>query len=200
MPQLLWATAGQARHRLLKFAAWNIQVASTLLRIFPNTPAVFLYRAPSETVASMLFDPPGWLGWIWRPRSFHERYMPSLRLFPPDARLSPAILFAHAWRSAAEAALALPAERLLFLDYANLVSDPARTLKRVLAHFRQPADAEIIAAMLAVRSIYSKDPTRAALFDPSEAHRRPPLTFEESATVEAVVGDIWRRLGGQTPV
>ncbi len=195
VPQMLSATAGAARYPLLKPAAWNIQVASTLLRVFPTTSAVFLYRAPSETVASMLFDPPGWLGWIWRPRSFQARYMPSLRTFPPDATFSPVIFFAHAWRSAAEAALALPPERLLFLDYADMVSDPARALKRVLAHFRQPADPEIITAMLAARSIYSKDPARTACFDPSGAHRRPPLTSEESAAVEMVVGDVWQRLG-----
>jgi hypothetical protein len=197
LPQMLWATAGAARYRLLKPAAWNIQVAQTLLRIFPTTPAVFLYRAPSETVASMLFDPPGWLEWIWRPQSFRARCMPSLRTFPRGEKLSPAILFAHAWRSAVEAALALPPERLLLLDYADMVSDPADSLKRVLTHFRQPVDPEIIAAMLTTRSIYSKDPARAERFDPNGAHRRPLLSCEELSGVDRVVGDIWRSLRAQ---
>jgi hypothetical protein len=83
---------------------------------------------------------------------------------------------------------------VLFLDYADLVSGPARSLKRVLTHFRQPPTPEIIRAMLSAGSIYSKDPAHKARFDPSGAHRRPPLTSEESAAVEMVVGDLWSRL------
>ena len=199
VPQMLWATAGGAHYRVLKPAAWNIQLAPVLLRIFPSTPAVFMYRAPSETVASMLFEPPSWLEWSERRRTLHA-CLPSLRAFPPDAALSETTLFAHAWRSAADAALALPPERLLFLDYADMVSDPARSLERVLAHFRQPADPGMIPAMLAACSIYSKDPAGTARFDPGGAHRRPTLTAEEIAAIENVVGDVMERLSARKPV
>jgi Sulfotransferase family len=193
VPQLLWATAGGARFRVLKPAAWNIQLAGVLLRIFPTTPAVFMYRAPCETVASMLFEPPAWLEWIERPRTLHA-CLPSLRTLPADLALSETTLFAHAWRSAAEAALALPPERMIFLDYADMVGEPARSLARVLAHFRQPADPPMLPAMLAACSIYSKDPARTARFDPGGAHRRPSLTSQEIGAIEIVIGDLMGRL------
>jgi hypothetical protein len=114
--------------------------------------------------------------------------------------LSETTLFAHAWRSAAEAALALPPERLIFLDYADMVGDPVRSLARVLAHFRQPADPPMLPAMLAACSIYSKDPARTARFDPGGAHRRPSLTSEEIGAIEIVIGDLMGRLSAQERV
>src|SRR5262245_5524181 len=112
VPQILWATGRTARFRILKPSAWNIQAGSVLLHRFPAAPAVFLYRDPRETVASMLFEPPGWLEWIAVPRTVQTRYLPSLRAVPADAPLSEVVFFAHAWRSAVEAALELPDERL----------------------------------------------------------------------------------------
>jgi hypothetical protein len=194
VPQLLWAAGGAARFRILKPSAWNIQAAGGLLHVFPAAPAVFLYRDPRETVASMLFEPPGWFDWIKSSRAVQARYLPSLRTVPEDAALSEVVFFAHAWRSAVEAALELPGERLLFLDYADLMADPYGSVARVVAHFGDGAEADIITPMLQARAIYSKDPERKEAFDPGQRHRRPSLTAEESHAVETVTADAAERL------
>jgi hypothetical protein len=194
VPQLLWAAGRAARFRILKPSAWNIQAGGVLLHLFPAAPAVFLYRNPRETVASMLFEPPGWFDWITSPRAAQARYLPSLRTVPADSAVSEVVFFAHAWRSAVEAALELPGERLLLLDYADLMADPSGALARVVAHFGDAAEADIIMPMLAARAIYSKDPEGKEPFDPNQRHRRPLLTAQESVAIEAVTSDAAEKL------
>ncbi len=187
----LLGTAGSARYRVLKFAAWNIRMAGVLARLFPSTPAVFLYRSPLETVASMLFRPPAWFDLIGGPRPIQARFFPTVREAPEDAPLSAVMLFAHAWRSAAEAALALPPGRAILLDYGEMLVGAADAIKRVLTHLRQPFEPQTIAAIVAARTTYSKD---GAAFDPAGAHRRPPLSATDEAQVRTIVGDVWTRL------
>jgi hypothetical protein len=193
----LSATAGNARYKLFKFAAWNVQLAGTFLKLFPNTPAVFLYRSPAEMVASMLFQHPAWFDIIERPRQRQARFFPTLLEVPDSAALSAPALFAHAWRSAAEAALAQPAEHILLLEYCEVTAEPAETIRRVLAHFGHRAAGEQIETMVAAGGIYSKDPLGRAAFDPGGLHRRPPLSPADEAEVEAIAGATWRRLEGR---
>ena len=190
----LSATAGKARYKVFKFAAWNVRLAGTLLKLFPGTPAVFLYRSPAEMVASMLFQHPAWFDIIQCPRQLQTRFFPTLRDVPVPATLSAPALFAHAWRSAAEAALAQPAEQMLLLEYREMTAQPAEAIHRVLAHLRHRARRGRMKAMVAAGGIYSKDPLGRAAFDPDGIHRRPPLSPADEAEVEAIAGATWRRL------
>lgn len=182
---------GAERRLFIKLSIWEIQLADTLHRLFPTTPAVFLYRDAPSVVASMLAKPT-YDGLLAQPRSTQVRFFPSLHAAPPD--LSPAELCAHVWRSVVEEALALPRGRLLFVDYAELVASPGPTLERVLAHLGLCYAPEIVSAMLAVKRIYSKDPEGRAEFDPAGAHHRPELDSAQAAEVAAVIGDLPRRI------
>jgi hypothetical protein len=190
--------ANAARYRVLKLAAWNVRLAWFLLDLFPATPAVFLYRSPIETVASLLFQRPAWFDLIERPRSIQARFFPTLRDVPDTAVLSPAALFAHAWRSAADAALALPAQRLLVIQNGALIGNAEATIRRVLSHFRQAINPALIEAMAAARVTYSKDPLHRVQFDPSGEHRRPPLSSEQADEVRAITADHWHRLDARS--
>ena len=180
---------------ILKPTSWAISAASALLRIFPETPAIFLTRDPTAVVASMVSMPPRHPPYTpvegWPPEALYP-FLPSLRQASSDD--DPVSFFAHAWRSAAEMALALPRARTLFLDYADLTDDPIGTLDRVSVHFGlMPTEAER-AAMREQLGLYSKARSDPEAFDPAGRHHRTPLTDEQKDVVAAIVGDLPMRL------
>jgi hypothetical protein len=186
--------AGAARRQILKFAAWNVCLAKILFNLFPSTQGVFIYRSPVETVTSQVFSRPGWFDLIECPRSIQVLFFPSLRDVDESSLLSPVTLFAHAWRSAADAALEADPERLLVIPYEALIGDTETTIVRVLTHFGELIDPSLIAAMVKKREIYSKDSTGLCQFDPLGDHYRPPLSLEQEEEIKAITGDPWCRL------
>jgi hypothetical protein len=190
---LVAAARPAAPYPWVKLAAWNVRLAHTLLERFPGAPAVFVYRAPRETVASLLHQRPSWFDLIECPRALQARFFPTVAEVP-EGRLSPVVLFAHAFRSAAEAALALPPERTLLVEYQSLVSRPEAVIEEVLRHARQPQSPGALEKMVAARSTYSKDPAGASAFDPKGTHRRPPLSSSDGAQVDAIAAESWVRL------
>jgi hypothetical protein len=182
------------RYRILKLAAWNVCLAKVILELFPKTPAVFLYRSPLETVASLLFQRPAWFELIECPRSIQASFFPSLCELPEGTEPSPAVLFAHAWRSAAEAALAIPPESLLVMEYRALIDDPQATISRMLSYFHHPIDHSVIGPMAAKRSIYSKDAAQLVYYEPGSKHARPALSCEEADEIRAITAAPWRQL------
>lgn len=184
LPFMFRPTRGTERGLLVKLSSWNVRLADTLLRRFPTSPAVFLYRPPAETVAAMLAQPPSWQRLLGRPRAVQARFFPSLAALPPQAPLSAAAFYAHAWRSAAESALALPAERLLVLEYAELIASLESALSRLLSHFGLSPSPATIAAMCQAPPSVADRPTRA--LDPAG-----------QAEALAVVGDLPARLASR---
>jgi hypothetical protein len=91
-------------------------------------------------------------------------------------------------------ALSLPADRLLIVEYGDLVGQPARLLEHVSEHFGLESDPETIRTMCQAQAVYSKDALGRAGFEPQGAHRRPPLEAAQEAEVLAVVGDLAERL------
>ena len=191
LPSMARSEPGTERRLFFKLSTWDIQLADSLHRLFPTTPALFLYRDAPSVVASRLASPHD-RSLAERPGAIQERLFPSLRAAPRE--LSAVGFRAHMWRSAVEAALTVPPHRLLMLDYADLVADPAPILACLLAHFGLRNGHEIVAAMCAVQRIYSKDPDGRAEFDPAGAHYRPRLDSAQEAEVAAVIGDLPRRL------
>ena len=53
---------GDERHLVLKCTSWNIRRREILAAAFPETPWVWVQRDPAHVVASLLANPPGWLG------------------------------------------------------------------------------------------------------------------------------------------
>jgi hypothetical protein len=178
-------------HVFVKPHSWATVTAGTVLRLFPDTPTIFLYREPAAVVASMLAKAP-YGGLFDQPRAPLAPFFPSL--LAAEAGLSPAAFHAHLWRSPVEAALALPAGRVLFLDYDDLVAHPEDVIRRTLGHLGIGPAPVTVAAMRDAMHLYAKDEGRQTPFDPDGAHRRPPLTAEQRADVAGVVGDLYTRL------
>lgn len=84
---------GPGRRLIVKFSSWNVLAAATVHRLFPDTPLVWLQRAPAQVLASLAERPAGWSAW-------RETGAPALELFglpPEQARaMTPARFRAHA--------------------------------------------------------------------------------------------------------
>ena len=193
---LFGGLAGRSQDRLaprlfVKPHSLSTAAADLLLRRFPSTPAVFLYRDPNEVVASMLAAAP-YEGLHDRPSGEIGELFPVLAALPPD--LSPAAFYAHLWRSPVEAALELPPDRLLLIDYAELVGPPEAIIGRLARHFGLEESPEIVARMSGVTGFYSKDESGQVPFDATGAHYRPPPGARQRADVAGVVGALYDRL------
>jgi transposase len=169
---------GTERRLFYSLSSWNARLAATLLRLFPSTPAVFLYGTAASTVASMRAQPPGWRRLLDRPRLIQERFFPTLASVSPQTQLSSTMFYAHAWRSAAEAALGLPAERLLVIDNEEMLANLELRMGRVLAHFGVTASQDHVAALCRAQRGSALNALRNA------------LTRSQEAEVLAVVGDL----------
>jgi hypothetical protein len=197
LPFMFRPLRGTEKRLFFELSSWNLRLADSMLSLFAGTPAAFLHRSPSVSVASMLAEPPRWSNLLEQQRSVQARLFPSLASVPAESELSAAAFYAHAWRSAVEAALALPPERVLVIDYEELVASPQSTLGSLMTHFRHAAGPTSLSAMCSVRNVYSKDPTGQAAFDPEGRHRDPVLDAAQEAEVLSIVGDLPRQLAAR---
>jgi hypothetical protein len=168
--RLLVRALGRRRHAderqlVLKCTSWNIRRRAVLTAAFPETPWIWLQRDPSRVLASLLAEPPGWLGLQGRP----ER---AERLFGLDASAVPAMsrveFAARVLGAMLDAAATDPYPRLL-IDYADL---PAAVWQRVAPHFGLEADAVVIERMTEEARFYSKD-SAPRVFAGDAGERRP---------------------------
>ncbi|MEP7308774.1 MAG: sulfotransferase [Acidobacteriota bacterium] len=165
--------------------------AATLLRLFPTTPAVFLYRDPMMVVASMLAKAP--YGDLHnRPREETVADFPALGDLPSD--LPAAAFYAYLWASPVESVLALPPGQCLLIDYEELVSSPLAVIQRLTRHFGIERSHDTIVRMSAVTAVYAKDASGLTPFDPGGAHHRPPPSLVQRAEVSIVAEDLYARL------
>ena len=142
---------GDERQLVLKCTSWNIRRRAVLAAAFPEAPWIWVQRDPVCVLASLLAEPPGWLGLQARPRRVAQ-------LFDLDPAAVPAMsrdeFAARVLGAMLDAAASDPGRRLL-IDYADL---PAAVWQRVAPHFGLEADAAAIERMIEESRFYSKDP------------------------------------------
>ncbi len=156
---------GDERHLVLKCTSWNIRSRAVLAAAFPDTPWIWVQREPAHVVASLLANPPGWLGRQAAPPR-------AARLFGIDPAVVPAMtraeFTARALGAMLESAVADPGRRLC-IDHADL---PAAVWQRVTPHFGLEADAAAIERMTERSRFYSKEP-EPQVFSGDIPERRP---------------------------
>ena len=125
--------------------------ARSFAAAFPDTPWIWVQRDPARVVASLLANPPGWLGLQAAPQR-------AARCFGLDPAAVPAMtraeFAARALGAMLEAAATDPAGRVC-VDYADL---PAAVWQCVTPHFGLEADPAAIARMAEESRFYAKDP------------------------------------------
>ena len=164
---------GQPRRCVVKFSSWNALFAEDLLRRLPPTPAVVVVRAPWETVASYLQEPPYWYGDGGKSPAETARY------------------FAGNWSAITECALRLPAARTLIVSYRELAAGAREIVERVCRLFGLgPADGPAISAAM---QAYSKSASREP-FDADGRHRREELHPDLHDLVSTITASSWAAL------
>ncbi|WP_343572888.1 hypothetical protein [Mycobacterium sp.] len=153
--RLLVRALGRRRHGdeqqlVLKCTSWNIRRQEILTAAFPDTPWVWVQRDPAEVVASLLANPPGWLGHHVPPLQTALRF----GIDPVDVPTMPRAEFAaRALGAMLSSASAGPARRLC-IDHSEL---PAAVWQRVAPHFGIAIDAAALERIREQARFYSKE-------------------------------------------
>ncbi len=158
---------GDERQLMLKCTSWNIRRREILAAAFPETPWVWVQRDPAQVMASLLANPPGWLGLGATPPR-------TARLFGLDPAAVPAsgrVEFAARALGAMLWSAATDPDRRLCVDYADL---PAAIWQRVAPHFVIETDAAAIERMTDESRFYSKDAAPREFS--GDARERRPMT------------------------
>jgi hypothetical protein len=165
---------------VVKLSSWNAIFADDLVSRFDATPLVVVTRDPCATVASFLRDPPHW----------HDD-----RSEGRD-RMKAARLFAAVWSRTIDAALRLPSQRTLFIDYAELVVEPSTVLLSLCRHLGDSRTNPNVKAIANVMANYSKGPRRER-FEPDGSHRPQGLEEAERELVAAITAASRSALAGR---
>ncbi|HUH72006.1 MAG TPA: hypothetical protein VLZ05_25970 [Mycobacterium sp.] len=158
---------GDERRLVLKCTSWNIRHRAVLAAAFPGTPWIWVQRDPVRVLASLLAEPPGWLGLQAKPQRAARRFGLDPTAVPTMTRVE---FTARALGAMLEAAATDPARRLC-IDHADL---PAAVWTRVAAHFGLETGPTAIERMIEESRFYSKDPARRVFA--GDTPQRHPLT------------------------
>ena len=166
---------GDEQHLVLKCTSWNIRRQEILAAAFPETPWVWVQRDPLDVMASLLAQPPGWLGLGAVPPQTARRFGLDPATVPASGRVefTARALGAMLWSAAAG-----PGRRLC-IDYSEL---PAAVWERIAPHFGLEIDAAAIERMTEQSQFYSKAAEPQVFF--GDAHERRLMTdaMREAAT------------------
>lgn len=166
----------------IKLDSWHMRALPLFRHAFPDVPWIFLYREPSEVLASHIAMPgrqvvpgevpPAWFGLTFDERLPLERY------------------FACVLAAICEAALEYQAEGSgLLVNYSEL---PDAVWAKILPHFGIESRAADRDRMRAAARFDAKMPGKP--FANAESDVRRKQREENRATAEELVGDVYRRL------
>ena len=182
---------GRGRESVFKLTSFEAADVAWLAGLLPEAPMVFVHRAPDEVVASQLDGEPAWSEALLDRPTSAAPWCPRLADLSPSA--SRAEQYAALWATVADAALAVPASRMLFVAYDDLMKRPVQVLDTVARQFG--LDGAWNRAAAVSETLYyakSNDPTEQ--YDPEGVHARPALPADLRARVAEVVGDLPDRL------
>lgn len=173
------------RHLVLKCTSWNIRRRALFDAAFPGTPWIWVQRDPALVLASLLAEPPGWLGLQGAPRRAARRFG-----FDPAtiAAMTRAEFAARSLGAMLEAAAIDPAGRIC-IDHADL---PAAVWSRAAPHFGLETDPGAIERMIEESRFYTKGPTRRTFS--GDVPEQRPVTNAMQEAAERFAGPGYRAL------
>ena len=183
-----------SRRLLLKTSAWNVRVAKVLLDLASSARAVFLYREPSDTVASLMQHGPGWVGLLECPRQVQGSFFPDVLRLAAPSNQRPCAFFAHAWNSMVNSALELSSDRVLFVSYEDMCTNMRPVLVQIVEHLRLPVDPDMLRDMMSHAHFYSKESGVRIPFAPEGRHRRLPLPLSQLREIDRITAPVATRL------
>lgn len=190
-----WYAASRGQRLLVKHSSWESFAMARLAELLPTTPFVFCYRDPIAVVESSLDGHPGWAGRIHAPRNELQRWVPWLdRIETP---FNAAAIYASVWAAGANAALSMPPDRVLLVEYERLVSEPDVVLGELAMHLRVTETLDVRGA-LGQLDTYSKARVSDVRFQADVTDAHPKLTRRTAHQVREIVGDLPDRLAARS--
>ena len=175
----------QHRYHFIKFSGVNVLFARFIMQAFPQTPALFLYRAPEEVLVSFLTGKPAW---VRQRRAIWRRAVPGLEDNPaPDDAGFIAAVLQHCMTLMLEGDF----PRLKLLDYARLTE---RNLPDILRHFGADYPQHERGQMARPFRAYSKNDYRNEPFHPDRDRKRQSLTPAMAQLVDSRLAPLFHRL------
>ena len=148
-----------ATHRayFIKLTSFNLLFYDFIKRVFPDVPALFLYREPQAILVSMLNNPPGWL------HSSDAKLRAMITGIPvgEDQTAEPLMSAERALARIFSAALRAGTRGLKYLNYHQLTGD---NLPAILRAFNVTASPEELGVMRTQFGYYSKSDYGTRLF------------------------------------
>ena len=175
------------RYHFIKFSSLNILFAESILRAFPHTPAIFIYRDPAEVLVSLLNKKPGWLK---DHRSIWRKLTPELENASAQGDLH---YLVAVLRQRMQVVLAggHSLSRLELLDYRQLT---AGNIEALMAHFNaEYSDAELD-MMRYQFSHYSKNDFMTEPFHSDRVEKQRSLTPEMAGMASEELAPLYQRL------
>ncbi|HKX28055.1 MAG TPA: hypothetical protein VJ302_10205 [Blastocatellia bacterium] len=179
------------RAYLIKFTSFNLFFYDFITGVFPDVPALFLYREPQAMLSSMLDNPPGWLNSL----------DPKLRALitgvtaGENQAIEPLLYAERALAKIFSAALQAGARGLRFLNYHQLT---ANNLPVILQALNIAASPEELRLMSTQFDYYSKDDYGAQLFHPdSRIERRGAKSDRRTGAARELEG-LYKELARST--
>lgn len=168
-----------ATHRayFLKFTSFNLLFFDFIRRVFPDVPALFLYRAPTETLVSMLNHPPGW----WQSSEMRLRALIAGASVADLENMEPLTYAEKALTNLFSAALQAGPGGLQYLNYDQLTAD---NLPAILQAFNVTVSPEDLKLMQTLFSYYSKSDYAARAFQADQQVKQQAVTPAIRACVE----------------
>lgn len=160
---------GHKRTSILKLSSWNAVLVDEFVWRLGDVPVIVIWRDPMPTVASFLDHAPHWYR--------YPKVGNSAQSVPSADRIQAARFFAEMWDQIICAALRLPTDRTLFVDYANLVAHPRTVLRTIWAHVGSTGAQACFESLPRVMEQYSKGMGEEK-FDAQNRHRRQALEPE----------------------
>ena len=167
---------------IVKFRSWNIFYQQDILRLYPEVQWMFVHRNGSEVLESVLRDPPGWLRSRHTDRDFFAKKL-DVSATELDAlkdnEYATRILGAFCAEVARNAS-----GHSTFLDYVDIKT---KLPSIVNEQWGLNLSTEEIGAMIEHTTIYSKDPSKRAVFVPDSEKKQELISEESHAYADALV-------------
>lgn len=157
---------------------------------------VAMVREPLGVVQSELDSPPGWISDLYRhPDELTSRF-PGVPGRLPTATPTAMDWYTALWCAIVASILESPLDRVLVVDYEDVVNDPlgvVRRVERYLGVSPAVADHDFYEESNEVISGYSKEGQlgRGRPFDPNGIHRRTPLSPRAAHAVSQRTEALW---------
>lgn len=167
------------QHYFMKFRSWNVIFMDFIMKAFPNTPCLFLYRDPAEIVMSaMQKDPTGYL-------RFKEHQTAAYLLntsVEETTKMSNLDYYVALYKEYFLSVVKSAYKNIVYVNYRNSTRENfPEILSMAFGHKTSKEQLELMQSQF---DYYSKDDSNKTIFTSDDQQKRKAITPEIKAAVD----------------